>query len=170
MTFPQASTANACEAVYWRAVCGESRKHGSGRGRWKRTVQSCTAPRWRPTLPTRGNGRHAMPSLVESYIVALLLWPSSLCGEEPPPSPRRRPLRHALAPRSAPDLVEPSSRSLTPSGGSTMLDRLFQHPCPLARQREGPLLEERLRYLDHLAAQGMARATFRGRRLAPQRG
>ena len=42
-----------------------------------------------------------------------------------------------------------------------MLDRLFQPPCALARQRAGPLLEERLRYLDHLAAQGMARATLR---------
>ena len=42
-----------------------------------------------------------------------------------------------------------------------MLDRLFQRPCALARQRAGPLLEERLRYLDHLAGQGMARATLR---------
>jgi hypothetical protein len=34
--------------VNWRAVCGESCKHGSEGGGWKRTVK---ATRWPPTLP-----------------------------------------------------------------------------------------------------------------------
>ena len=38
-----------------------------------------------------------------------------------------------------------------------MFERLFNRPVTLARQRAGPLLEERLRYLAHLAAQGVAR-------------
>jgi hypothetical protein len=33
---------------HWRAVCCESGKHGSGRGRQKST---CMVTRWRPTLP-----------------------------------------------------------------------------------------------------------------------
>ena len=42
-----------------------------------------------------------------------------------------------------------------------MLDQLFQRPAALRRQRTGPLLEERLRYLGDLADQGMARVTLR---------
>jgi site-specific recombinase XerD len=38
-----------------------------------------------------------------------------------------------------------------------MFERLFDRPATLARQRAGPLLEERLRYLSHLAEQGVAR-------------
>jgi hypothetical protein len=37
-----------------------------------------------------------------------------------------------------------------------MFDHLFQRPQALARQRAGPLLEERLGYLRHLASQCMA--------------
>ena len=32
-----------------------------------------------------------------------------------------------------------------------MFDRLFEHPFVLARQRNGPLAEERRRYLAHCA-------------------
>jgi integrase/recombinase XerD len=42
-----------------------------------------------------------------------------------------------------------------------MFDQLFKQPQALARQRAGPLTEERLRYLSHLAGQGMARSTLR---------
>jgi integrase/recombinase XerD len=42
-----------------------------------------------------------------------------------------------------------------------MFDRLFQRPHVLARHRDGPLLEERLRYLGHRASQGLATATLR---------
>src|SRR5271166_1147706 len=38
-----------------------------------------------------------------------------------------------------------------------MFERLFDRPATLAQQWEGPLLEERLRYLSHLAEQGVAR-------------
>jgi site-specific recombinase XerD len=38
-----------------------------------------------------------------------------------------------------------------------MFDRLFSRPTTLAQQQAGPLLEERLRYLSHLAEQGVAR-------------
>jgi site-specific recombinase XerD len=41
-----------------------------------------------------------------------------------------------------------------------MFDRLFQRPQTLARHRAGPLLQERLRYLGHLAGQGMAHSTL----------
>ena len=34
-----------------------------------------------------------------------------------------------------------------------MFEQLFKQPQALARQRAGPLLQERLRYLDHLADQ-----------------
>ena len=42
-----------------------------------------------------------------------------------------------------------------------MFDRLFQHPWALARQRNGPLAEERLRYLSHCANQQMSRMILR---------
>ena len=42
-------------------------------------------------------------------------------------------------------------------GGSTMFDQLFTSPVAVARHRTGPLLEERLAYLTHLANQGYAR-------------
>ena len=42
-----------------------------------------------------------------------------------------------------------------------MLDDLFERPHALARQRAAPLLEERIRYLRHLADDGMARSTLR---------
>ena len=41
-----------------------------------------------------------------------------------------------------------------------MFDQLFKRPQALARQRTGPLAEERLGYLAHLADQGMARGTL----------
>src|SRR5258708_7177253 len=42
-----------------------------------------------------------------------------------------------------------------------MFDQLFERSHALARQRSGPLLEERQRHLVHLANQGMARRTLR---------
>ena len=42
-----------------------------------------------------------------------------------------------------------------------MFDRLFEEPGALVRQRTGPLIEERQRFLVHLAEQGMARCTLR---------
>jgi integrase/recombinase XerD len=42
-----------------------------------------------------------------------------------------------------------------------MFDRLFPHPWVLARQRNGPLAEERLRYLAHCAEQQMTRRMLR---------
>ena len=42
-----------------------------------------------------------------------------------------------------------------------MFDRLFQNPHVLARQRNGPLAEERRRYLAHCAEQQMSRRTLR---------
>ena len=42
-----------------------------------------------------------------------------------------------------------------------MFDRLFEHPFVLARQRNGPLAEERRRYLAHCAEQQMSRRTLR---------
>ncbi len=41
-----------------------------------------------------------------------------------------------------------------------MFEQLFKQPRALARQRSGPLLEERLRYLGHLAAQGLSRRSL----------
>ena len=38
-----------------------------------------------------------------------------------------------------------------------MFERLFDCPCVLTRQRAGPLLEERLRYLCYRADQGITR-------------
>ena len=38
-----------------------------------------------------------------------------------------------------------------------MFERLFDRPTTVAQQWAGPLLEERLRYLSHLAEQGVAR-------------
>ncbi len=43
-----------------------------------------------------------------------------------------------------------------------MFERLFEQPKVLARYLAGPLLEERLRYLSHQAAQGMVRTTLQG--------
>ncbi len=42
-----------------------------------------------------------------------------------------------------------------------MFDRLFRIPWVVARQREGPLAEERLRYLTHCDAQQMSHRTLR---------
>jgi integrase/recombinase XerD len=42
-----------------------------------------------------------------------------------------------------------------------MFDRLFQHAFVLARQRSGPLADERRRYLVHCAEQQMSRRTLR---------
>ena len=39
-----------------------------------------------------------------------------------------------------------------------MFERLFQNPFVLARQRNGPLAEERHRYLSHCAQQQMSQA------------
>lgn len=44
-----------------------------------------------------------------------------------------------------------------------MFERLFDRPITVARQRAGPLLEERLRYLSHLADQGVARHSLQVR-------
>jgi len=43
-----------------------------------------------------------------------------------------------------------------------MFDQLFEHPHALARHKAGPLVEERLQYLGHLAEQGKARRTLLG--------
>jgi site-specific recombinase XerD len=43
-----------------------------------------------------------------------------------------------------------------------MFERLFKRPRALTRQRNGPLAEERLRYLVHCAEQQMSRRTLRG--------
>lgn len=42
-----------------------------------------------------------------------------------------------------------------------MFERLFTRPMALARHRDGPLVEERLAYLGHLASQQMALKTLR---------
>src|SRR4051794_372087 len=42
-----------------------------------------------------------------------------------------------------------------------MFDQLFQTPCALAHQLNGPLVEERRRYLVHLAQQQMSANTLR---------
>ena len=42
-----------------------------------------------------------------------------------------------------------------------MFEQLFERPHALARQRNGPLAEERLRYLAHCAEQQMAHRTLR---------
>lgn len=42
-----------------------------------------------------------------------------------------------------------------------MFEQLFRHPHSRRRHRDGPLAEERCRYLTHLAGQGMARGTLR---------
>jgi hypothetical protein len=42
-----------------------------------------------------------------------------------------------------------------------MFEQLFERPHALARQRNGPLVEERLRYLAHCAEQQMAHRTLR---------
>jgi integrase/recombinase XerD len=41
-----------------------------------------------------------------------------------------------------------------------VFEQLFKQPRALARQRSGPLLEERLRYLGHLANQGLSRRSL----------
>ena len=43
-----------------------------------------------------------------------------------------------------------------------MFEQLFERPHALARQRNGPLVEERLRYLAHCAEEQMAHRTLRG--------
>ena len=43
-----------------------------------------------------------------------------------------------------------------------MFDQLYKHPHALARQQNGPLAEERRRYLAHCAEQQMSRETLRG--------
>src|SRR3972149_3733715 len=45
-------------------------------------------------------------------------------------------------------------------GGSTMFDQLYKCPITLARYRKGPMLEERIAFLTHLAKQGYARSTL----------
>ena len=42
-----------------------------------------------------------------------------------------------------------------------MFDQFFKCPLALSRHRTGPLLEERLAYLRHLANQGYAQRTLR---------
>jgi integrase/recombinase XerD len=42
-----------------------------------------------------------------------------------------------------------------------MFEQLFERPKALARQRTGPLVEQRRAYLTHLASQGTARSTLR---------
>jgi site-specific recombinase XerD len=44
-----------------------------------------------------------------------------------------------------------------------MFDTLFRHPTALRRHRDGPLADERVRYLTTLASQGSALATLRRR-------
>ena len=45
-----------------------------------------------------------------------------------------------------------------------MFDQLFNCPAALARHRTGPLLEERLAFLTHLADQGYSRRDLRKQR------
>jgi len=42
-----------------------------------------------------------------------------------------------------------------------MFDQLFEHPFTLARHRAGPLVEERVAFLAHLASQGYSRCSLR---------
>jgi integrase/recombinase XerD len=42
-----------------------------------------------------------------------------------------------------------------------LFDQLFGRPRALARHRDGPLVEERLRYVSHLASQGMVQGSLR---------
>ena len=42
-----------------------------------------------------------------------------------------------------------------------MFDQLFKRPVAVARHRTGPLLEERLAFLTHLANQGYSRRALR---------
>ena len=42
-----------------------------------------------------------------------------------------------------------------------MFDQFITRPFALARHRTGPLVEDRLAYLDHLAGQGMSRKALR---------
>jgi hypothetical protein len=42
-----------------------------------------------------------------------------------------------------------------------VFEQLFERPHALARQRNGPLAEERCRYLVHCASQQLARRTLR---------
>src|SRR5712691_9276616 len=46
------------------------------------------------------------------------------------------------------------------SGGSTMFDQLFDRPSAVARYRKGPLLEERVAFLTHLANQSYSRRSL----------
>src|SRR5207249_12270453 len=46
-------------------------------------------------------------------------------------------------------------------GGPTVFNPLFTSPRAVERYSSGPLLEERLRYLAHCAAQGSTRSTLR---------
>jgi site-specific recombinase XerD len=66
-------------------------------------------------------------------------------------------LRHIISAISCGENV-PSPYFL---GGSTMFDQLFKSPVVLARHRTGPLLEERLSFLAHLANQGYSRTQLR---------
>src|SRR6266849_4424710 len=56
-------------------------------------------------------------------------------------------------------MVEPLSL-FTHLGGSTMFDRLFKRRQALARHQNGPLAEERRRYLEHCAKQQMSLVTL----------
>ena len=39
-TVAEMAKAQSLDPGHWRAVCGESRMHGSGRGGWKRSVRN----------------------------------------------------------------------------------------------------------------------------------
>ena len=84
------------------------------------------------------------------------MWPTPLCGV-----PHLIDAADALHPRGTPHNSRSHSRASvlrpSPFGGPTMLERLFDCPRVLMRQRAGPLLEERLRYLCHRADQGITR-------------
>src|SRR3954453_24139305 len=58
-------------------------------------------------------------------------------------------------------ILEPRLSHLIPSGGSTMFEELFTYPRTHVRHRVGPLVDERLAYLDHLARAGICRKILR---------
>src|SRR5438105_7286437 len=57
-------------------------------------------------------------------------------------------------------IVEPLAHSTF--GGWTMFERFLRDPHALARHRNGPLADERCRYLAHCAAERVSYETLRG--------
>ena len=85
------------------------------------------------------------------------MWRSRLCGRQSLPSAKLRFPLPRIPHKSSRGHSRRGSLSLVPVGESTMFDELFTRRRAVARHRAGPLLEERLRYLAHLAELGMRR-------------